>query len=930
MDLTSVPADRADAVRDALTRGLTVDPAKRPGSATEIAAPFRGARGAVPLIGRNYELGRLRSWLEEAISGNGAAALVSGDPGIGKSTLLTTLAAQADLAGVRTLWGRCWEGRSSPAYLPWAQIVAALLRTQSELVNQVPNAGVLARLVPELHDERATVATDHASILFAAVRDVIRATAIDRPLLLLLDDLHLADRSTVRLLHHIADGLDGTRILLVGAYRQADAAADPWLSGRLDALAPDRHVALEGLDGDAVGAMTQLLLGESPPTEDVDHLLQATGGNPFFLDELLRLTTSVQRRDDLDTSVPENVRQAVRRRITQLEPRTQAVLDVAAVVGRSFDAQVVADACAPTVPTTALASLLRGAANHGVVGLGHDALWRFTHDVIRETLYTGLPDTERRMLHARVGEAMESWSGGDGTTPAASLAQHFIEAAPLGYEDRAVRWCRAAGEQAVARLADEEAVGHFQRALEHVGADEALRCALLVQLGEAQWRTWDATATAASMLEAISLATKLGEWSLAAQAARGIQVPPTWLIEAQETVLASALAAIGQADPRARAHLLASYVRQDADARRLPLKGPMAHEAIELARSLDDAQALEHAYEARRTVLLGTPLAAERAELAQARLQMLLEDPGDDVFRCLAARRDCIYEHLVVGDLTRAQAEIGRFAAFVAERPSSVGAWALVAWKAMIALHEGRFETAMAHSGDAFAMAMAEEADEFGRHGASSTWLLQEGVVRLHRGTFGGLVPIVEAVIDRIPWVALRCALAAGLTDAGRPEEARELVADLTRDSCRGIPQDSTWTVALTLLTEAAIATQDRTAAESLYRSLEPHAGLCEPGVQWASAGYGCLSRPLGQLAALLDDRSRAEQHFEEAARVDEAAGAIAWLAHTHASHAVLLDRLGGPRDRQRADALRTSALTTAQALEMPPIVALLQRPEAG
>jgi hypothetical protein len=418
------------------------------------------------LIGRDHPAAVLRGAVERALTSHGSLVLVTGEAGVGKSALVAEAAEHARRAGAQVLSAACWEGEGTPGYWPWVQIGR---RLGTDLLDGAGSAfelydGVTARLV---------------------------AASRERPVVVVLEDLHWADPASLKLLDFVVRHAWFERLLVVGTAREGEA--------ELPADLKATTLTLTGLDREEVGVLVARTAGREPGAALVADIHRRTGGNPFFVEQTARLW---QGGSPLET-IPPGVGAAIDRRLSRLSPDTLDTLRTAAVLGREFDEETLSHALGRPV-----AGPLGQAADAGLVaplGSGRSA---FVHDLVRETLYAGLPGDGRRVRHAAALAAL-------GDAPPAERARHaYLAASP-----DAVGLLLDAARDAGARLSDEEAVGHYRRALELVPADAAARADLQVDLGLTLHRLGDDAGGRAQVEAATETARTLGEPDLLARVA---------------------------------------------------------------------------------------------------------------------------------------------------------------------------------------------------------------------------------------------------------------------------------------------------------------------------------------------------------------------------------------------------------------------------
>src|SRR5205809_1075702 len=419
--------------------------------------------------------------------------------------------------------------------------------------------------------------SEHARLyLFDAVATLLRSAAQRTPLVLVLDDLQWADAPSLLLLQFLAHELRDVRILLLGTYREVEVRQAPAVAEILGALGRDgHHVPLRGLGEEEVRRFLEETIGRSPAPVLVRAVHRETEGNPFFVDEIVRLLVAeraLERHEDPSPGrfpVPQGVREAIRRRLAPLPPPAREALALASVVGREFDLAILHRACGLD-PEALLETLGPALAREIVVrepgGVGR---YRFAHALIRETLYEELGPAERIRLHGQIGEVLEEVHRTDPTPHLTALAHHFLEAAPARGADKALVYSTRAGRHAAASLAYEAAAAHFQSALEVLGlarpGDERERCELLLARGDVQGKSGDGRGARETFQQAAEIARRIGDAPLLARSALGFAGEGSRLLWVRSGVvdqprielLEEALHRLGDGDPGLRAQLLA-------------------------------------------------------------------------------------------------------------------------------------------------------------------------------------------------------------------------------------------------------------------------------------------------------------------------------------------------------------------------------------
>ncbi len=479
-------------------------------------------------VGRSREIVELAPGLDDAIAGRGRLFLISGEPGIGKTRLAEELAADAASRGMRVVWGRCWEGGGAPAYLPWVDVLRTLILSESrdrERHSALP--AEIAQLIPELSSEttmpRVSADPQQARFrLFDAVATLLKQLARSVPLLVILDDLHEADHSSLELLKFVARGLTDSRIVIVGTHRDAEVRRSPYLSEVIAEILRHGHaVPLAGLDQHEVTLIVEHRAQRLPSAAFASELHRVTAGNPLFVDGIVRVLLAERNlgtSDRIDLrgfKLPEDVRGAIRKRLGLLSPPAQSVLAIAAVVGQEFDTALLRRIS--DLSAGAYSELMDEASGVGVVALSSHDSYRFTHPLLRESLYKGSTEAERTRLHLAIGEALEQLHAANLTPHLAALAHHFREA---GDAEKAINYLSRAGDEARRVFADEEAFSHWSTAIELVekfGGYRQLCADLHHRLGELMGGQGERARRLEHLEEALRIYEELGDAHRAAQ-----------------------------------------------------------------------------------------------------------------------------------------------------------------------------------------------------------------------------------------------------------------------------------------------------------------------------------------------------------------------------------------------------------------------------
>ena len=450
------------------------------------------------LVGRSRESGLLRDWWTTLQLGAGRLLLVDGDPGIGKTRLVAELARAVEAEGALVLWGRCDEDPVAP-FQPFAEALGRYFQSLSaDRISGMPDWQLteLSRLVLRLREyapvfeEEGGDPDSERFRFFEAVTATLNELSSSGPILLVIDDLHAADQPTLLLLRHVLQGSDGTKLGVVGMFIDTEVSPDHRLRAMVAdfrAAQPVATVHLHGLPPTAVEELVQDW--PNAPDDLVPQLCRLTDGNPLFLDELLRQVgyQEAEQTDEGDAPVSpsltptEAIRELVARRVSRLPEDVIYLLQAAAVAGAECEPGIVAEAAELTTEQQ-LDAFDRAEESRLLRRVGQDIRDRyvFTHTLVRDAIYGELLRGRRVRYHHKIAVAMEKAHADELDTYVNELAHHFSMGAALADADKAVHYCRAAGDRALRLLAFEEAAVHFARALrvaeQYAPQDQEARC----------------------------------------------------------------------------------------------------------------------------------------------------------------------------------------------------------------------------------------------------------------------------------------------------------------------------------------------------------------------------------------------------------------------------------------------------------------------
>jgi DNA-binding SARP family transcriptional activator len=891
-------------------------------------------RGRAAFVGRARELTILESALAAAKDGRGRVVVLEGDAGIGKSRLAEELVERARSAGCATAWAGCLATGDAPAFWPWAEVLRAI-DIQVPLAPRLDarTADVLA-LVPDLGPDAApartsAIAPDAARYQrYDAVTALLTAASTARPLVVVLDDVQWADAPSLRLLAFLAGHLATAAVLVVVTLRRDEADRDDVreLLADLARQPGATRLGLSGLDAGEVAALVRAASGDAVEPGVLDVIVDRSGGNPFFVTELLRLDPDRLRAE----GVPAAVRDVVRQRLQRLPDDATRVLQVAAVIGRTFDAGVLEAVAGAGVDD----ALDQAAAVHLVEEDEVVGRYRFPHALVQETLTEGLSGLRRARLHAAIATAIESAGGrGDDDVRLGELARHLCAGAVTSpaVAARAAAVSLEVGDRAVERLGYETGADLYQRAIDAIAegaiVTEADHARLLVALAAARRASGDPAASREACLAAAALAQKVGDAELVAAAAVGLALPGSvvgmdfgQLDEERIALLETALDLLPPDDSPTRARVLAHLALALYLSPQLERRRAAAEEAVAVASRLGSPGLQAAALSARRSTQWGRSDPAER--LATTREIIALAEAGGADQTALEGHIALAIDALETADLGTFLAEVRLVDGRAEALRQPFYAWYARVLEAAHASLEARF---------ADAAVLAEAAREVGgvALGRRALWgqIGWRFVTGLDTGGLAELEPSLLALHSAFPDnVLVRAALGLLLAGAGRPDEARAIAGPLLA-SPSAVPEDATWTFGLTLLAEIAWLLDDGIAGGAIADLLAVADGrLVLAGSGVACCGASDRARGLGLLTAgRLDE---AEPVLEAAVALNRRIGAPAWAARAEAALAAL--RLQRSPGDAAAAALREGASRTAAELGAEGLVATIARFGAG
>ena len=905
---------------------------------TSIPLPGRLAvRPAVGVVGRESETQSLTDAVKRVAGGKGQEVLlISGEAGLGKTTLVAEAARAAFDQGACVLFGHCEEDLATPYQLfaeglghfvthaPEDQLLAHVSAYGSELSRLVP---ALASRIPDLPASKTTDSDTERYLLFAAVVGLLATASEHQPVVLIFDDLQWADKGSLLLLRHLTAAEQAMRVLVLGTYRDSELSHAHALRETLGLLR--RHsgvsrIELAGLDDSAVVTFLEAAAGQTLDDAAVGlahAVYRETDGNPFFVGELLRHLAETGAvfqdangrwvADDFleQMALPDSVREVIGGRVVRLGETAERVLSMAAVIGRDFDLDLLARATKTSeddlidiLDAAAAVALVREVADTG--------RYSFAHALIQHTLYEDLGPNRRAQAHRRVGQALEDLCGDRPGVRVGELARHWFSATQPVDLAKAIRYSRRAGDAALGALAPSEGLRYYAQALDLypqvTDPDPVLEIDLAVGLGTAQRQTGD-PAYRVTLLNAARRAADLGDTERLVAAAlangRGTFSTVDTIDKEKVEVLEMALDRIS-ADHPDRALLLSALCSELTIGSPLERRQSLGDEALAIAEASGDDAVI-----ARVLNNIGLPLSVpsllDQSLARSAEALVRAERVGDPVLLCAAAsgRR---FTAACAGDIEEMDRCLEIKAPLVEQLDQPFLNWVHTLQRATRALIAGDTDEAEQ---------LVSEALQIGTNGgqpdAAVIFGAQMILVSLWRGTLGGLIPLIEQTIVDNPGLRVFVAvLTLAQAEADHAEEVQRLLEDFAHAKFE-LPLDTTWLTGMIAYAEAAIECGDPVFAGPVFEQLAPFAN------QWLYtdvATSGPVSRSLGGLATVLGRYNEADAYFARSAESSDRAGAKFFAAQTDLLWGRMLAERQAPGDTKKARELLTNAHTIAAA----------------
>ncbi len=862
------------------------------------------------IVGRRYELGVMETVWERVERGSGQVLLLGGEPGAGKTRLAAEAACALHEQGVGVLVGTATKDAGVP-YQPFVEMLDHLFRGSEPGTLADATTVELRRL--SRHVERhlppdkaaEEPAHDGRRDLFDAVARLFRRMARDRPLAVVVDDLHWAQLPTIALLEHLVHACLDTRTLVVGTFRTTAPDRSDVLSARmaeLHRLDGVRRLDLGGLDTEAVAEFVCQHARVSPDRARAPAaiLRDRTGGNPFFLRETW---IDLERRGGVAAlrgpqRVPASVGDTVAARLAGLAERVREIIELAAVLGDTFDLPTLVRASATdrhlsmdAVDAAAAVGLIEAVDQPD----GSPGRFGFVHALTRQAVVDRLPQARRTALHATVAEALEAHHD-PALTP--RIAHHYLAAAVLGFHEKALRYAVSAARQAEHSLAFEEAALWFDRAAGLPETAERVRAELSFEAAANHMRAGDAARARAICDRLAAMSDPL----VRLRAAMGVEeanARPGLADTRAADLLNTTIAECGlPADDPRRVRALGSLGRALALVGHTAEARAVGGEAIDRARRCGDRATLQHAIKTSLWHGLTPDVAA--IQLARsAELTLMCTAVGDRETLSHAAFFRALVSYLAgrPDDLAEAVADVRRAAESTGQPWHNYFAGCIAQGRAFC---EGDFEQAEQRAAAALQLGNAFEGEP-----TDGSYGVQMFMIRRETGGLDAVRPHLtgrESFAGR--WVP---GLLALYTELEIVDGIRRTLRHLLDGHLAARVTDAQWPIELAFLAEGALAVGDRDAAGVLRPFLAAYEGRNIVGGQFV-AMFGSADRYVARVAALLGDGDAAERHFTAALAMDRRMGSVVHTAETLAQHALHASGTDPARARDLAEQARALA----------------------
>jgi class 3 adenylate cyclase/tetratricopeptide (TPR) repeat protein/ABC-type lipoprotein export system ATPase subunit len=883
-------------------------------------------------VGRTSEIGMLLERWELAKGGQGQAVFVSGEAGIGKSRLVDALEESLHEDRHELIRLQCSPYHATSAFYPIIQRLSRFAGF-SPADDQATRAKKFNSIFERYGENSSDVGSIYAELLSLDVGDefkpldlsaqqrkeLIVRTLANRlllaakvaPVLFVVEDAHWIDPSTSEVLKEVVSRMHGAAILVVVTHRPE------WTAGWAIGLAQVTTLAIGRLTKQQIRELIESMVVDVP-VQLADRIAERTDGVPLFVEELTRSILESGKAASLNVEIPDSLQGSLMARLDRLTAVAKEVAQVASVIGREFDRGLLSKVAG--LDDRALDGALHQLMSTQLVVVGgvvRDALV-FRHALIQDTAYQSLLSRRRRYYHEAIARALIDGYPDLVVTQPELIAQHYAKAQKI---ELAFPYWMKAGERALGRSANYEAVDHFQNALaiaEHLPEGAARQKEVLegtLKLGEALGAAGRLSDSVAKYRLTAQLARKAGDTKAFIRSALGFDVAQFLsskpLAESVQ-LLTEAMDKIDSSDQRSRCQLLSRLARAHSFVGDSENSTKCHREGINLARRLGDKNSLFEfsvlSFLTPTTVKSVTESHARTARIDE--LKRLSADINSDDALGRALSLD-VYVSTELGNRARANRAVEGLEELGTLRQRRHILWVARMAQAMMAILDGRFTAAEALAGEALQLGRQTH----GTH-VEGLYGMQMFTIRREQSRLSEVAPVIKHFIEENPdestWLPGFALIAI---DLGYRDAAQRRLSELARDGF-AMPLDARRSASLSFISEVAVSLGDTEAAQTIYDLMLVYKDMTiTAGV--ATVCFGAASRYLGMLSVALGDFKKAARHFEHALEMNAASGSQPWLAHTQAEYADLLLKIGGKKAVERAMSLSEQARAIATELDM-------------
>ncbi len=883
-------------------------------------------------VGRTSEIGMLLERWELVKGGQGQAVFVSGEAGIGKSRLVDALEERLPEKQHELIRLQCSPYHATSAFYPIIQRLSRFAGF-SPADDQTMRAEKFRTIVQRYGENLSDVGSIYAELLSLDVGDefkpldlsaqqrkeLVVRTLANRlllaakiaPLLFIVEDAHWIDPSTSEWLKEVISRVHGAAILVVVTHRPE------WNAGWATGLAQATTLAIGRLTKKQMRELIESMLADVPD-QLADRIAERTDGVPLFVEELTRSILESGNATSLNAEIPDSLQGSLMARLDRLTAAAKEVAQIASVIGREFDRGLLSK-------VTGFDERALDGALHQLMstqlfvvgGVVRDALV-FRHALIQDTAYQSLLSRRRRHYHEAIVKVLLDAYPDLVVTQPELIAQHYVKAQQ---NELAFPYWMKAGERALGRSANYEAVDHFQNALsivEHLPEGPSQQQKVLeatIKLGEALGAAGRLSDSVATYKLATELAREAGDTKAFIRSALGFDLAQFLSAKPLDESIKLLTEAMGKIDPndqRSRCQLLCSLARAYSYLGDSKNSAKCHKEGVKLAGQLGDKNSLFDL----SVLSFMTPMTVKSVTEANDRtallddLKRLSAGINDDDARGRALALD-VYVSTELGNRARADRAVDELEELGTLRQRLNILWLARHARAMTAILDGRFTAAEALAGEAMSLGRKTHgADVEGVYG------MQMFTIRREQSRLSEVAPVMKHFIEENPdettWLPGFALVAA---DLGYRDAAQRRLDELASTGF-AMPLDAKRSASLSFISEVAVDLGDTEAAQKIYDLMLAYKNMTiTAGV--ATVCFGAASRYLGMLSATLGDFEKAAEHFEHALEMNAASGSRPWLAHAQAEYSNLLLKIGSKKAIERAMSLSEEASVTAAELDM-------------